>query len=215
LSRRLPSRWRGLWGTLLGAILVALMCWGSGCATGPPSDPDNLCSIFRQRTGWYRASRASAERWGVPEAVQLAIIHQESRFVADARPPRGRFLWIFPGSRPSSAYGYGQILDGTWDEYRRSVGRSGASRDDFGDVVDFIGWYGNTAHRRAGIARNDAGALYLAYHEGIGGYSRGSHTEKAWLLPVAWKVDARAGRYQTQYDGCRKSLERKRFLGIF
>ena len=87
--------------------------------------------------------------------------------------------------------------------------------NDFGDVVDFIGWYGNTAHRRAGIARNDAGALYLAYHEGIGGYSRGSHTEKAWLLPVAWKVDARAGRYQTQYDGCRKSLERKRFLGIF
>jgi len=206
------------WGAgrgLLAAFVAAGMLCGLGCASGPPSDPDNLCSIFGQRTGWYRASRASTDRWGVPESVQLAIIYQESRFVAKARPPRGRFLWIFPGSRPSSAYGYGQILDGTWDEYRRSVGRSGASRDDFGDVVDFIGWYGDAAHRRAGIARNDAGSLYLAYHEGIGGYSRGSHAEKAWLLPVARKVESRARRYQAQYESCRKSLGRKRFLGIF
>jgi len=151
----------------------------------------------------------------VPEAVQLAIIHQESRFVARARPPRQRFLLIFPGSRPSSAYGYGQILDGTWDEYRRSVGRADAARDDFGDVVDFIGWYGDRAHRQAGVARNDAGSLYLAYHEGIGGYSRGTHTAKAWLAPVARKVEVRAGRYQAQFNGCRESLARKRFLGIF
>ncbi len=195
--------------------VLVLCAAGLACATPPPADPDDLCSIFRQRRGWYRASLQSADRWGVPEAVQLAIIHQESRFVARARPPRQRFLLIFPGSRPSSAYGYGQILDGTWDEYRRSVGRADAARDDFGDVVDFIGWYGERAHRRAGIALNDAGSLYLAYHEGIGGYSRGTHTAKAWLAPVARKVEVRAGRYQAQFNGCRESLARKRFLGIF
>ena len=187
----------------------------AGCASAPPSDPDDLCRIFREKRGWYRAAKDSAARWGVPEAVQLAIVHQESRFIARARPPRGRILVIFPGPRPSSAYGYGQILDGTWAEYRGSAGRSGAQRDDFGDVADFIGWYGAAAHRRAGIAKNDAGALYLAYHEGIGGYSRGSHTGKEWLRKVAGKVSRRAARYQAQYDACRESLARKRFLGIF
>jgi hypothetical protein len=174
-----------------------------------------LCSIFHQRRGWYRASQQTAQRWGVPEAVQLAIIHQESRFIAQARPPRTRWLWVFPGPRPSSAYGYGQILDGTWEEYRHAVGRSGAERDDFGDVADFIGWYADAAHRRTGVPKSNAGGLYLAYHEGIGGYSRGTHRDKPWLAKVAGKVSRRAVRYQAQYDACRERLDRKRFLGIF
>jgi len=206
---------RGIRGWRFLTALVLTGSLGLSCASGPPSDPDDLCSIFRQKRGWYRAAQHSTERWGVPEAVQLAIIHQESRFIAGARPPRTRILWIFPGPRPSSAYGYGQILDGTWEEYRRSVGRSGAERDDFGDVTDFIGWYAESAHRRAGVTKNDAGALYLAYHEGVGGYSRGSHREKPWLGKVARKVSNRAARYQTQYDGCRERLDRKRFLGLF
>ncbi len=211
------SRARGLRGgrLALGLGLLAIYGLGGACATAPPREPDDLCSIFKQRRGWFRATRESAARWGVPEAVQVAIIHQESRFVAGARPPRKRFLWVFPGARPSSAYGYGQILDGTWDEYRRSVGRRGAARDDFGDVVDFIGWYGDGAHRRAGIPKDDAGSLYLAYHEGIGGFTRGTHTGKDWLLAVARKVSRRSALYQKQYDACRESLARKRFLGIF
>ena len=205
-------------GRAVAIVRIALLAASSlslACATSPPSNPDDLCSIFKQKRGWFRATQESRARWGVPEAVQVAIVHQESRFVAGARPPRKRFLGIFPGARPSSAYGYGQILDGTWDEYRGSVRRRGAARDDFGDVVDFIGWYGDRAHKRAGIAKNDAGALYLAYHEGIGGYSRGSHTAKNWLIGVARKVSVRAARYQKQYDACRERLERKRFLGIF
>lgn len=198
-----------------GATLLTACGLGLACATSPPSNPEDLCSIFKEKRGWFRATQESRARWGVPEAVQVAIIHQESRFVAGARPPRKRFLGIFPGARPSSAYGYGQILDGTWQEYRASVGRRAAARDDFGDVVDFIGWYGDRAHGRAGIAKNDAGALYLAYHEGIGGYTRGTHTAKGWLVRVARKVSVRAARYQKQYDACRERLKRKRFLGIF
>ncbi len=200
---------------IAGAALLTACGLGLACATTPPSNPDDLCSIFKEKRGWFRATQESRAQWGVPEPVQLAIVYQESRFVARARPPRKRFLGIFPGARPSSAYGYGQILDGTWQEYRASVGRRAAARDDFGDVVDFIGWYGDRAHGRAGIAKNDAGALYLAYHEGIGGYSRGTHIAKGWLVQVARKVSVRAARYQKQYDACRERLERKRFLGIF
>jgi hypothetical protein len=211
---RRPAKYQRAWASL-AAVLAVAGALPMACVSGPPSDPDNLCSIFAQKRGWYRAARESAARWGVPESVQLALIYQESRFDARARPPRKKFLGIIPGPRPSSAYGYGQILDGTWEEYRTDVGRDSASRDDFGDVVDFIGWYGDRAQRRAGVARNDARAVYLAYHEGIGGYSRGSHTAKPWLAKVARKVSRRAALYQTQYDGCRERLQRKRFLGIF
>ena len=209
--RSSPAR---AWGSLAALFFLA-GALPLACLSGPPSDPDDLCAIFAQKRGWYRASLDSAKRWGVPESVQVAIIHQESRFQARARPPRKKYLGIIPGPRPSSAYGYGQILDGTWEEYRTAVGRDSASRDDFGDVVDFIGWYADKANRRAGVAKNDAGSIYLAYHEGIGGYSRNSHSAKPWLMKVAGKVSRRAAIYQAQYDGCRERLQRKRFLGIF
>jgi hypothetical protein len=181
------------------------------CATRPPAEPDDLCAIFTEKRGWHKDARRAAERWGVPEAVQLALIHQESSFKAKARPPRRWFLWLIPGPRPSSAYGYGQVLDSTWQLYRLDTGRRWADRDDFGDVTDFIGWYAARSRARTGVAVSDAYSLYLVYHEGPGGYGRGSHLSKEWLLRVARKVEARAERYQGQYAGCRQRLERSRW----
>ena len=115
-------------------------------------------------------------------------------------------ICILPGPRPTSAFGYGQVLDGTWRDYQRSTQRPGADRDDFGDVTDFIGWYADGVRRRTGIAKDDAYRLYLAYHEGPEGYARGTHNKKAWLLRVARRVETRAATYQRQYDGCRDDL---------
>lgn len=173
-----------------------------------PRRPDDLCAIFDQNRSWYRATRRSREDWGIPEAVQLAVIRQESGFRARARPARRRFLWIFPGSRPSSAFGYGQVLQSTWEGYRNSTRRPEAQRDDFADVAHFIGWYGNHIHRRTGIAKDDAYNLYLAYHEGPSGFLRGNHRNKAWLLATARRVSSWAQRYQHQYDSCRDDLGR-------
>ena len=75
----------------------------------------------------------------------------------------------------SSAYGYAQALEGTWDDYRRSTGRRGADRDDFADSSDFIGWYMHGANRVNGVAMHDAYNQYLAYHEGKAGFARGSY----------------------------------------
>jgi hypothetical protein len=196
-------------------VLLAFALPWVACMGGPPRDADDLCSIFREKRSWHRGAKRSFERWGVPEAVQLAIIHQESSFRASARPPRKKFLWVFPGARPSSAYGYGQVVDPTWDHYLKRTRKNGASRDDFGDVAEFIGWYADQIHRRTGVAKSDAGRLYMAYHEGPGGYLRGTHQKKPWLGKVARKVDRRAGRYQQQYEVCRESLDRKRFFGLF
>jgi len=197
------------------ALVALLVTPWLACMSGPPDDPEDICSIFRERRGWLRSAAAASERWGVPESVQLAIIHQESSFRATARPPRRSLLWVLPGPRPSTAYGYGQVLDSTWRRYQQSTGRPHASRDDFADVTDFIGWYADGIHRRTGISKRDARELYAAYHEGPGGYVRGSHRAKPWLSGVSTRVARRAVRYQAQLDGCREDLARKRFLGLF
>jgi hypothetical protein len=196
-------------------LLVALATPWLACMGGPPRDADDICAIFDEKHSWYRSARQAAERWGVPESVQLAIIFQESSFRATARPPRSRILWVLPGPRLSSAYGYGQVVDPTWERYVRATDNRRAARHDFSDVTDFIGWYGDRIHRRTGIAKHDAGNLYMAYHEGPGGFIRGTHAGKPWLQKVAGRVDRRAGSYAQQYASCQESLARGRFFGLF
>ena len=177
-----------------------------GCVSAPPRDVNNICNVFRQYPKWYRDSLDVQRRWRVPVNVQMAIMHQESKFNATARPGRTKLLWVIPWRRPSSAYGYAQALTGTWALYKGSQGGAFASRSNFADGVDFIGWYANQAYKRAGIPRTNAYQLYLAYHEGIGGYQRKTYLRKKWLIPVAHKVSARAQIYQAQLNSCQRSL---------
>lgn len=179
----------------------------TSCATTPPSEPASVCSIFREQDGWYAAARSSQQRWGVPIAVQMAIIRHESGYVADAQPPRRWWLGVIPLSRPSTAYGYSQALDGTWERYRDSTGNDGAERDDFAAAVDFVGWYARQSQAELGIPPRDAYRHYLAYHEGQGGYARGSHRQKPWLLSYARHVQETADRYQRQLQDCRAELD--------
>lgn len=188
-------------------FLVLSMCLGllAACATAPPSNRSDICSIFREKEDWYASARAAAQRWGVPIPVQMAIINQESAFVEDARPPRYRFLGI-PLWRPSSAYGYGQAKDETWDWYIESTGNSWADRDDFEDAVDFVGWYLHQTFTKVGIAKTDAYHHYLAYHEGQRGFQRGAWRAKPWLQAIAGRVANTASRYQRQLSACEARL---------
>lgn len=185
---------------ILGIVVSVLL---TACATlPPPSNVNNLCSIFRQYPDWYRATQDVSVRWRVPVTVQMAIMHQESKFDANAMPDRTKLLWVIPWKRPSSAYGYSQALRGTWDLYRHSRGGVFASRDNFDDAVDFIGWYADEAYKRARIPRNNPYLLYLAYHEGVGGYQRKTYLKKPWLIGVAHKVSAREQLYRAQLAHC-------------
>jgi hypothetical protein len=179
-----------------------------GCATTPPSHLDDVCSIFHENPKWYWSAKDAAERWGVPIPVQMAIVHQESHFHADARPPRRWILGVIPWFRPSSAYGYAQILDSTWEDYQDQAG-VGGSRNRFTDITDFIGWYADVAYRRASVPRDDAYKLYLAYHEGAGGYARQTYDKKPWLTKVAGKVAAQSARYRQQLAGCAQDIPSK------
>lgn len=187
------------------AVAAALVL-ASGCSFGPPRDIHNSCAIFDQRPGWYDAAKASERRWGTPVSVQLAIIHQESRFEAKAKPRRRRILGFIPGPRPSSAYGYAQALESTWDMYRKSTGNWGARRASFADAADFVGWYTAKTSRATGVSKRDTYNLYLAYHEGDGGFRRGTHKRKKWLLTTARRVSDLAARYNAQLARCEPQL---------
>jgi len=187
---------------LSALIIVLLLASCGGGYKAPPRNLDNACSILAQRPKYKRAFRATQRKWGVPVHVQMAVIYQESKFRSDARTPHRYALGVIPMGRVSSAYGYSQALDGTWDEYKDAVGRRRAKRDDMRDAADFMGWYMTRSYERNGIALTDARNQYLAYHEGHTGYSRGSHRSKSWLLRVASQVEQRANTYSAQLRGC-------------
>ena len=86
----------------------------SACTASTPQNINNICAIFNEKDDWYSEAKESYEKWGVPIHVSMAIMYQESRFVADAQPPRPWLLGIIPWFRDSSAYGYAQAQDGTW-----------------------------------------------------------------------------------------------------
>lgn len=189
---------------LLSAL--ALLALLSACAGGgslQPRNLDNACSILNQKRGWSQDLAQVERKWGIPAHVIMSTIFFESKFVADARTPREFALGIIPMGRRSTAFGYAQALDGTWDEYRDDQGRRFARRDQFDDAVDFMGWYMAGSSERLGIARNDARNQYLAYHEGRTGYARGSFNRKQWLLRVASNVASRAETYRQQLATCR------------
>lgn len=197
--------------TLL-VIISVIIC---SCATPPPSNVDNICKIFKQYPSWYSDAHKVQQRWGIPISIQMAIIHQESKFDGKARPARQKLLWIIPWKRPSSSYGYAQALASTWENYRQHRGNIFSSRDDFGDAVDFIGWYTKKAHQRAGISMYDAYGMYLAYHEGVGGYMRKTYLKKPWLIRVARRVKSRSQMYQSQLSQCEGGLRRKSWFRIW
>jgi len=190
-----------------GSVLLGVLVVLTACATTPPENIENICAVFEEKGSWYKAATKSEKRWGTPVHVQMAIMRQESSFQFDAKPPRGKLLGFIPWKRPSDAYGYAQALDSTWDLYLDDTGRWFADRDDFDDAIDFVGWYTNKSNESVGISKWDPYNQYLAYHEGAGGWRKGTYKNKAWLKDAARRVDYRAKEWGAQLRRCEDDLD--------
>jgi hypothetical protein len=184
-------------------LLLFLASCGGGGSYSAPRQLDDACAIIRERPKYLRAMEQTEKRWGIPVHVQMATIYQESRFVGNARTPYTYTLGVIPMGRQSTAYGYSQALNATWEEYQDGPGSRRAKRDDIADATDFMGWYMDESSRSLGISKADAEAQYLAYHEGRTGYASQSYLGKPWLVEVAAKVQARSELYAEQLAYCR------------
>ena len=193
---------------IAGIIVLQLV----GCTTLRPSNTENVCDIFQEKRSWFKKAKKAAKKWDSEVAIIMAFIRRESNFVANAKPPRTKILWVIPWFRASDAYGYAQVKNATWAWYEREEGGVFASRDDFGDAADFIGWYNKQSSKRCKISTHDAYNLYLAYHEGQGGYNRGTYKNKKAVKSYAQKVAARTHNYRAQLKQCEERLNKRHWL---
>lgn len=187
---------------LRASILLLLLASCGGGRFSAPQNLDDACAILRERPEYFRAMKSTERRWGVPVPVQMATIHQESKFIGNAKTPHRFILGIIPMGRQSTAYGYSQALDGTWEEYQEETRNRSARRDRIADATDFMGWYMDGTSQRLGVPKWDARSQYLAYHEGRSGFANGSYNEKSWLMDVADRVQTRSITYSAQLSSC-------------
>ncbi len=192
---------------ILVIFLLSFSC--VACSTKPPKHPNNVCKIFQEYPAWYWTTLATRKKWGVPINVQMAIMYQESHFLAGNEPPRKKLFGVIPWFRPTSAEGYAQAVNETWRRYLKARHRRGGNRADFAMASDFIGWYVSVLHRKLDIPKSNTYEVYLAYHEGSLGYRVKSYRDKPKLMHIAWRVSHRAAEYKQQLLECESTLPKK------
>jgi len=191
---------------ILSSFVLLLI---SACSSIPKNTADG-CSIFSERYLWYKHAKKTEQKWGTPIYIQLAFIKMESDFDWLAKPKRKKIFKVIPYKRPSSSFGYSQAVKGTWKQYKKETGNKFATRTRFKDSVDFIGWYTNKTEKILKISKKDSFKQYLAYHEGWGNFKNYKSNQKVIL--IAKKVQRQSDKYKKQLAGCKKSLNRKKYI---
>lgn len=188
-------------GKLKNFLFISSLLLGGGCASvgeygsiSPPKNMGDACAILNEKSSWQKPTFEAAYQWKVSPGTILSFMRYESSFRHDARPVDSK------GNLMSSALGYSQALNKTWSDYETARGKG--QRQNFDDSADFIGWYINILSNKAFVAKDDPTNLYLAYHEGIGGYLNGTYLNKAWLVNYANKVGYLASIYDNQLNRC-------------
>ncbi|HAA45074.1 MAG TPA: lysozyme-like domain containing protein, partial [Halomonas sp.] len=69
--------------------------------------------------------------------------------------------------------------------------------------------------QQAGISLTNPEHLYYAYHEGAGGYQRGTYRNKPHVLRAGSQVSARANRYQAQLNSCEAEFQCRKFYQVW
>ena len=189
-------------------LIPLLLSFVSGCSSfygnsKTTTYKNDACKMFKENPDWLEASLDSYKKWGTPISIQLAFVRQESSFTHDIRPIRKNKWFEFGTNYASSALGFSQALDGTWDHYLKATDKSFKDRTNFYDAVDFIGWYNNASRKKLKIGRKDAYHLYLAYHEGWGGYERKNYNKKSFLRKAARNVNNWSIKYSNQLNNCK------------
>lgn len=184
---------------ILFTTSVLLVCF-SYAELRPVDYDKRICHVVNSNWGWARSINYTAKRYNVSPGLLLAVIYHESGFQQRARPKPVKLLGFIPW-QASTAYGYGQIKNETWEWYKENNPGWFQSRTSFSDTLDFIGWYYQLFLKKSNsnYVHRD---FYLAYHEGLGGYENGSYQNNQWLINRANEVALRAEIYDEALRSC-------------
>ncbi|RCL03472.1 MAG: Lytic transglycosylase [Candidatus Tokpelaia sp. JSC161] len=185
--------------TILLAITVSPLL--IGCAS-TPKHIDNACAVLNQNDGiffnWQKAVQEAEKNYSIPIPIILATIYTESSFKQRAKPPRTKLLGFIPWKHLSTAYGYSQALNTSWEDYRKKTGHATARRTNFYDAAQFVAWFHHESVRKNHISPNDAYNLYLNYHMGHYAYihqkissTAAHHAEKMKRIAQKYKIQLR------------------------
>ena len=185
-------------------LILCLTLTVSSCSLIPSKHmlQSDACSIIDAKRSWKSALLRSQAKWKISPGMQLSFILTESNFRPRAKTQKKYFLGVFPNGRLSSAFGYAQVIDATWEEYQKKSGNRFSSRTDFSDSVDFVGWYANETSRKLNISKSDVFNQYLAYHQGHQGFKRGAYKNKPNLLKAAQRTKNNARKFNNQLKNC-------------
>ncbi len=175
-----------------------------------PRDTSNTCLMFTDNYFWYKFVKNSEKKWGAPVELQMAIIQRESDFDWLAAPEWDKLFKVIPYKRKSSAFGYSQAINKTWDQFVRETDQPLALRISFNDSVDFIGWYINKSNQILKIPKDDYFKQYIAYHEGWGSFKDYKKSPK--VIPYAREVDRVAKKYKAQLNQCKNQLTTNKYF---
>ena len=187
-------------------LIILVVLFISSC-TSTPTKYNNICELMSDKISWYKSLKKVEQKHQVPMEIILSFIKQESSFNAYAKPPSKKLFDYIPWGRSSSAYGFAQAKDETWQWYQDKTNSHNANRDNFHDSSNFIAWYINQTHKMTGVRVNDVYNQYLAYHEGQQGFKNKSYRQKPWLIKVAKKVAKSAKNYRNNLQTCKEKLD--------
>ena len=177
-----------------------------------PKNAQNACSIFSERYLWYKHTKNSSEKYGVPVHIILAFVNKESGFNRWAKPQRTKLFKVIPYKRPSSSFGYSQAVKKTWDLYKTETDNPLALRTRFKDSVMFIGWYMRKTNKINKIPLHDSYRQYLNYYLGWGNYAKKVYKTDKKAIIFAKSVEKQSKIYKNQLQECKKSLDRKKYI---
>ena len=186
----------------VGVAVAAIIAVSACVSTSTPSNTENICQIFDEKRSWYRSATRSERKWGIPISTMMAVIYKESSFRATVRPPRQKILGFIPGKRKSTSLGYSQAKEETWNDYIQATKNRTASRTNFADSIDFIGWYLNRAVTHLGVAASNTEALYASYHVGLSGYQSGAWRDSPAIRNSIATFQRQVQRYERQIRSC-------------
>lgn len=192
-------------------VLTTLFC----CSSEKVDKSQDLCMVYNKNYHWYRSAMRAQKKHDIDATIIMSVMAQESNFTHNARPGKEYILNFIPWGYETSARGYGQVIDGAWDDYKKINNKWFPSRHNFNDVSDYIGWYLDKASKKLHINRKDTYHLYLAYHQGMTGYKRHDERNNHELDLIAKKVQRNSNRYQYEFKQCENSLWLKHWLYIW